>query len=1679
MTAKIKQKNTKKIKLAILGSCCSRDIFNKNFAANWRDYFDVVLYQFQPSFVSLNSDPIPYSRELFNKDSSSIFGIMLQEECMKDTFNRLLSVDPDVLFVDFYSDVINGVLNINNRSYIANREDKWVDNELFDSFIITGRLNPTDNPKEYMDLWEKGFDSFMSFMSQCLPETEIIINSSRCNNVLKKKDGSVITQNFSVDINILNSIWEKMDAYAAKKYGLKRLDNLKEYMLDEDYHFGFIWVTHYVKEYYTDRLKKLIDTTKNEKYKSNKITQNLMINGDFQCGTLYWKSWSDSFCVEKSKEGYEVAFKKTMDLKNWWYQCWSSDLDISGARQDSYIVSFDYKIEKAFLLEDNVIFCIRTFDKKNVFAQKDCIEDIKLKVEDDVKEGEWLSYSFSFVPQGKYLSVGMFVIRNGIVRWRNIRIEKCGDNLTKRDKEYDNKPFYSLKSLCDVNQKEIYDFDTDSDPLIKKIKKSELVPHGTITATKDEKDSEYLLKIPGIPDGAENGFLALFDREENIFQAITEINIRKGINKNDLINLSEVNLEKEFELCIIINNYDYFDCCYLSGDTLSYEYYNQYENSICDVLIKTEKKMTLVVYYLKNGNLTLRMADCTEMEKYQRLYLHNIYKDDKGTVIEITYPFEKSNKDSFNLDAVVESDDVTYYGELIKKIQYNNRAVYSFLFEDNIFSEKKEGLRLSATINGRSEKIYYNEDHHSIFELKTEDKINYIGVKEDDDDSLLLVFIDKRYPYIISVVMAVYNTEEFLGEAIDSVINQDIDIYKDNNYNIIEDDEEKWCYDDIIQLILVDDGSTDNSGNICDSYAEKYSWIKVIHKNNGGVCTAKNKGLEQSTGKYLNFFDSDDILDKNVIKETTQFLIKHSKEIDLVGFPLQFFDASTGDHWTNFRFNKGDRVVDLFKEWDVIQYFVTSTVFKTSVIKGKLKFDENLINGEDIRLAYQVFINEKPKLGLIKNCKYYYRRRGSGEKSAIASSDRMEKYYLPYLTDVMEPTITDAIKKYGFVPKYVQYAVMGQLQWRMKADFKGDIGRSVVGEEGYKKYTEKLFELLKYIDNDVIMIQKKLFREQKFFSLTKKTDTAPYRMIEDDNIKYYFDNTACHDLATTYACIEFFEIDGNRLFIEGYNCNMEKEGKTILLINGLKHEVNKRQERDMDVYCLGEVALYRETFYADIQLDSEEKEFVINIATDSFGTIVVKKDIRVSKFMPINKCWQNAYYASGEWVAIWEAHSLKIINKKHNLLNNAFVDYEKRYIDEIKNSRLISVPDNATPKEKDRASIVERHLQLRSEAVAFLNGLRKRSQIWLISDRVIMGGDNGEALFLYLLNNKPKDVDFYFAVKKGTPSYNELKSYGNVIDHGSDEYKKLFLIADCIISSHADEYVINPFYGDSDIETIFRDYMGNKKFVFLQHGITKDNVSNWLNRFNKNIKGFVTAAKNEYQSILEYPYFYTEKEVWLTGFPRYDRLFNDEKNYFTIMPTWRRYHSELLSNSSEDTKVKNDLLKTDFFTFYKKLLNDNKLLEAAENYGFEICFKPHPTFLDKMYMFDVDKRVKIMGEEVSYRKIYAESSLVMTDYSSSVFDFAYLRKPVVYCHFDKEDFFAGEHVYTQGYFDYEEDGFGEVTYTEEELVDTLIKYMKNGAKIKKKYKDRIDRFFEFNDKNNCKRVVDKLIELNK
>lgn len=139
-------------------------------------------------------------------------------------------------------------------------------------------------------------------------------------------------------------------------------------------------------------------------------------------------------------------------------------------------------------------------------------------------------------------------------------------------------------------------------------------------------------------------------------------------------------------------------------------------------------------------------------------------------------------------------------------------------------------------------------------------------------------------------------------------------------------------------------------------------------------------------------------------------------------------------------------------------------------------------------------------------------------------------------------------------------------------------------------------------------------------------------------------------------------------------------------------------------------------------------------------------------------------------------------------------------------------------------------------------------------------------------------------------------------------------------------------------------------------------------------------------------------------------------------------------------------------------------------------FYLHPNFAAQIDDFQSSEHVSVMRYPYNYNEAFSYGSLLVTDYSSVAFDFAYLRKPVLYAHFDYHEFFS-QHAYSQGYFDYASDGFGQICHTYEEMLLALISSIKDGPEINSKYRERVDRFFRYHDTKSSERVYRKLLDI--
>ena len=352
----------------------------------------------------------------------------------------------------------------------------------------------------------------------------------------------------------------------------------------------------------------------------------------------------------------------------------------------------------------------------------------------------------------------------------------------------------------------------------------------------------------------------------------------------------------------------------------------------------------------------------------------------------------------------------------------------------------------------------------------------------------------------------------------------------------------------------------------------------------------------------------------------------------------------------------------------------------------------------------------------------------------------------------------------------------------------------------------------------------------------------------------------------------------------------------------------------------------------------------------------------------------------------------------------------------------------------------------------------KRREIWIVMDRKTMADDNAEHFFKYAIG-RDDGIRKFFAIHNSSRDFKRLKELfsKHILDCDSVKHRFYYMFAKKLISSQGSEFDLNPFLN--------KNYplmagITNLDFYFLQHGVIKDNMSSWLRKYDRNPKLIVSSTQKEYESLFDEGYFYSDKVIQLLGLPRYDNLDNSGlKKQIVIMPTWRNY----ITNDEE-------LTDSEYFKRFDSLINNERLIGHAKSNGYEIVFKPHPELTPYLDLFSKNDYVKIDLDK-RYQDIFNESSLMVTDYSSIFFDFAYLKKPLIYYQYANDYHYDSEN----GYFQYREMGFGDVISEEDELVEKIIDYIDSGCEMEDVYRKRVDEFFKFHDHNNSKRCYDWII----
>lgn len=247
-----------------------------------------------------------------------------------------------------------------------------------------------------------------------------------------------------------------------------------------------------------------------------------------------------------------------------------------------------------------------------------------------------------------------------------------------------------------------------------------------------------------------------------------------------------------------------------------------------------------------------------------------------------------------------------------------------------------------------------------------------------------------KFNALVSVIIPVYNVEKYLKRCIESITNQ---TYKN------------------IEIILVNDGSTDNSYRICQEFSEKDTRIVLLNKQNGGLSDARNYGIKNANGEYLSFVDSDDYIDTTMLEK--MYKLAKKENLDLVVCNTINIDDTGNSIEINSNYNYSD---DTIKNYLLSPPMACIRIYKKELFKN-IKFKKGIYY-EDLELTPKL-VKYTKKIGFIdEGLYYYYQRIGSIMKQKKFNNKLLDIF------DVLETNKLELLKEY---PDEVEYMYITHL----------------------------------------------------------------------------------------------------------------------------------------------------------------------------------------------------------------------------------------------------------------------------------------------------------------------------------------------------------------------------------------------------------------------------------------------------------------------------------------------------------------------------------------------------------------------------------------------------------------------------------------------------------------------------
>ena len=875
-----------------------------------------------------------------------------------------------------------------------------------------------------------------------------------------------------------------------------------------------------------------------------------------------------------------------------------------------------------------------------------------------------------------------------------------------------------------------------------------------------------------------------------------------------------------------------------------------------------------------------------------------------------------------------------------------------------------------------------------------------------------------NFEYQVTVIIPVYNVDRYLEDCLNSLLAQTISQGE-------------------MEVLMINDGSTDGSGKICERFAAEHENFKVISQENRGVSAARNAGILNAKGKYLFYLDGDDTLSSETVKNVTDFFDEHYDEVDVVSYPRVFWHEN-GIEVQHSR----DRIIHQTKVYtlDEIPFagFPTLNIATKNIGRDNILFDQDLSFHEDEADETDIILRER-KIGYICNAKYYYRKHGNGTTDTFVN---------PYYT--FEPTMGlyryffEKYTKDGTVDSYIQTIVLNDFGWKIVQDVFFPYHYESQRRE---RALDRIREILNHIDDDLILGHPNIDIYHRFYLLSLKDRSdlhlctgknavvlcrGEHILCMGKNVTAVFTRVRIEaDYVEWWGFLKspyFLFSSVPELFAVFTNDGVSVEQPLQLIPSAQSHYKSRIQTGVFWQFC-----------------------FRVSSITDTSVTLKVKLDgnpIGVKYyFMPDLSFKTRAKYQR------FHRHGTECVRKK--------LTFTVRRVQEgaYSNPGL----ERWYWKNNKKFWLVRK--------LASLN-CKRGKRIWLYYDSTGVGKDNGYYQFIHDLKQDDGVIRYYVTHDESFAESDAFEGIPpkQVVLFGTKRHKFLYLQCEKAITAYIEPYNYCPF--DAQTYGHYRD-INEPEVIYLQHGVLHAHQPHKYSLEKLAIDREVVSTSYEISNLIR-NYHFRRACLIPAGMPRYDYIDTArtaEEKRILMAPSWRQYLIAFDGAGNWNPQHER-FLASDFYQMLRAFLDSGELAKLLEKYDYTLDLKLHPIFNCYRECFSFSNpRIRLAEVNVNAE----EYSIFLSDYSSFTFDFVYLKRAIVYFFPDYEQFKAGLMSYRQVDIPLEE-GFGPLVQTVGEAIDALRKIFENNGRPEAVYQRRMDNFYLHYDNGQCDRIYHALME---